>query len=196
MEWLKLLLFQVQMILITCPKVGILGYSNKTKHTKCFKTVQYYRSNSMVTGNSKLYLTYQNDYFKNTTFHLDCNGTGLIQIDRVYLMLPTTEEGYCLEAAETDKKCPSSSPCECCRIPKKTCHYEVTNKYASCYGRETCDLDIMSEFLEDCPGRKYDCANQKCHSRWAEVIYSCYPITDATSKTTPKPKPPVLSAGE
>ena len=100
----------------------------------------------------------------------------MIEIVEVNLILPAKGEDkeVCTESLETSfAQCTDVSPCPCCKKPEEVCRKPANLSFDICNGKENCTLEVRSEFLEDCPGRKYDCYNKRCHSRWAEVFYRC-----------------------
>ena len=159
-----------------------LSRGNTTyNQTKCFETVTYHYSNPRVTGHSVLHYTYKNDHFRTATFNLSClheheNNTA-IHIEKVQWILPSTMDEYCIESFETDfGHCSSSCQCDCCEVPENVCTIKQTGNHLHCNHRQECQLTLESQFLESCPGREYGCDNQKCHSRWAQVFYSCHKV--------------------
>ena len=151
----------------------------------CFNTAMYYYSNRETGGMGKLYFSYKNDDFRHITFNLDCKVSGkltyIIRVEQVNLMLPATMQEFCVESSYTSfTECKYNNKCTCCEKPRSVCQRSAYPAYDECNGKANCQLTVASEFLEDCPGREYECEHRKCHSRWAEVIYRCEPVPDAT----------------
>ena len=155
--------------------------TNHYRETQCFNTVTHYSSGAGVAGKSTQYFTYKNDHFFYRTFDLDCSGNqsdpSYIQLDSIQLLLPTKLQTYCLEKHKTNSTvCKISSQCECCENLDQICSVEtedMTEYRRLCDGQTSCSITVSSAFLEVCPGREYECHNERCHSRWAEVTYSC-----------------------
>ena len=144
--------------------------------TECFHTVTHYHSNPEVSQKSLPDFTYWNEENVNITFNISCNNDDVnIHLESVNLSLPAGDEDYCLESKNSSYKlCREENQCDCCDVPDKRCYKLVTDKYREyCDGNNThCHITVQSDFLDDCPGREYDCG-QRCHSRWTEVSYSC-----------------------
>ena len=146
--------------------------------TICFETVSYYYSNKDITGKKELFYTYQNDDIVHADVYLSCDifpkYWGYIANTTVFLMLPATEEEFCIETNGTDdKKCTLENQCQCCVIPKNVCKVKVNDEYYQCNSYQNCVLKVSSKFLDNCTGRTYNCNHTKCHSRWAEIHYLC-----------------------
>ena len=153
----------------------IITSGSESNHylTKCFQTVTHFHSNPEVTKNVQY--TYRNHEYSTVTFTLSCHGNNShIHLASVQLSLPARNEDYCLDATNTSfEKCRISSQCHCCGQPVHRCYKAVSDKYKPhCEGNRQCTIAVQSAFLEDCPGREYRC-EERCHSRWAEVFYSC-----------------------
>ena len=158
--------------------------------TQCFQTVTHSHTNPWISGKSHLYYTYKNEDFKTVTFHMSCSDekyNSFIVIESVQWLLPASMEDYCPEANGTDyNACSSVHPCYCCEIPEKLCSVDAMHaRYISqCNATQDCVIYVQSRFLDNCPGREYDCDKEKCHSRWARLSYSCQPLDQSTAKVT------------
>ena len=145
--------------------------------TKCFKVVTHYYTNPKVTRNTSVVLyTYRDNEQRNVTFFLSCNSAGekFIQVEKVLLLLPLTERGYCLDSKSTNyENCSSKSNCDCCQLPDKVCGESSKQDLSVCSGAQECYLNISSRFLHNCSGIEYSCNDRRCHSRWAQVVYKC-----------------------
>ena len=144
----------------------------------CFHTVSYYFWNPSITGREHLSYIYDNYEYKHVNVSLNCEifgeAPGIVEVESVFLMLPATEEEYCIDSTSTNySSCPIYSPCSCCTLPKSTCNKTLKLDYDSCKYKETCTLEIQSEWLSECPGRMYNCNYDYCHSRWVQVNYKC-----------------------
>ena len=164
---------------------------NMLDETKCFDTVVHYYSNPKITDRSKLYISYKNDDFKKVQFELNCGTeralTSSIHIEDIYLIIPAEEEDMCLDSHGTSyRTCHNDAPCPCCQQPAAVCRQSLQLDVNVCNGKPSCIFNVTSEFLEDCPGRQYNCQHKKCHSRWAQVTYKCEPHTEGivTTETT------------
>ena len=156
-----------------------LGTDNGLTHkseTKCFKTVTHYYSNPAVTRKSCFRYTYIDDDFKILSFNLICESNTNVQVDKIEWLLPATMAVYCLEVNKTDfNKCPFNSQCDCCQLPEREAVCSVTNHTSdevditACNRKSSCNISVRSKILQNCPDRKYDCDNTKCHSCWARV---------------------------
>ena len=160
---------------------------NASSHnlTKCFHTVTHYHSNPSVSKSSRLGYTYKNKEFSNATFELICENDTTIYLELVKLSLPAREEDFCLESKYSNyTTCKQEHQCDCCELPNERCSKTVTERYEKeCNKSKNCTIEISSDFLKDCPGREYSCG-KRCHSRWAEVIYSCNFIDEAARDST------------
>ena len=169
--------------------ISLTMEAQKIDETKCFNKTMHYFSNPEITGRSKLYINYKNDDFTNVQLNLKCNKEqplrSNIKVEDVFLVLPVYEKDLCLESQETSfRTCNYYSQCECCLQPATICRRPVQQlDLGACNGNSSCTLEVKSAFLEDCPGREYDCEKKKCHSRWAQVIYTCEQQPDMVKET-------------
>ena len=166
---LKILLFARVCVLVAQSEISLLG---------CFESVTYEYSNSKVTGKRMPSFTYWDDHLINITLYLTCNnttnGTEVIHIKAVNLILPTNEEEFCLDASsKSSGGCPTGSQCTCCQMPKRRCKVSYHGNVSVCNGKTECLLNISSMFLYTCSTHDFECRHKSCHSRWAQVIYTC-----------------------
>ena len=165
----------------------------KTK-TLCFDTVTYYFSNPNVSRSHTLSYTYKNTYLQQVNISLNCDifhdSPGMIEVESVKLLLPANEDEYCIDSNTTNHlKCSSDSQCTCCLLPKRTCHKTLQLEYDSCNNRQSCELEIQSEYLHECIGRTFDCGTKRCHSRWVQVTYNCRSCLKKDSERDSSQKP-------
>ena len=175
----------IALVFIMLTNLTRLSQNANYIQTKCFEDVAHYHSNPQITKSTNVMYVYRNNWLRNITFHLTCADGDYedvwLQVEAVKLILPATETGYCLDSKVTNyNNCAPTSPCNCCKIPVETCQVPLHKYLSSCNGQPQCDLVVSSEFLDDCPGREYDCENEKCHSRWAQVNYTCHATIVAT----------------
>ena len=159
-------------ITFTAASEGLISKS------QCFDTVKHYYINPRITGDRMLIYSFQNDDFEQRNFSMNCQSSDLfVEILSITLSLPSYyNASYCVESQTTNYNvCKKSKQCNCCKKPKDRCFNVIDVKeYAKgCYLLQNCTITVRSKFLVNCPGRMYNCAKKKCHSRWVEVNYTC-----------------------